>query len=135
MPNVVFLNNIFICSGDAISGEAKRGRFENNIYWPADGRALSFDGHASLAEWAEATGQEKVGGQVVGKYVDPGLTTAGTTMPVNPTELARLTAYRLRSDSPCMKAGIPIKDNGGRDFWGHQVPKGKRPAIGACEKP
>jgi len=135
MPNIVFRNNIFICSGDAVSGEAKRGRFENNLYWSADERALSFDGHATLAEWAEATGQEKTDGQVVGKYVDPKLTMTDTAMPVDPVKLARVTAYELTPYSPCMKAGIPIKDNGGRDFWGHRVPKGKRPTIGACEKP
>ena len=135
MPNVVFRNNVFICSGDAVSGETKRGRFENNIYWSADGQALSFDGHATLAEWAEATGQEKMGGEVVGKHVDPKLAKAGATMPVDPAELARVTAYRLRPDSPCMNAGVPIEGNGGRDFWGHRVPKDRKPAIGACEKP
>ncbi|RPJ39608.1 MAG: right-handed parallel beta-helix repeat-containing protein, partial [Planctomycetaceae bacterium] len=73
MPNVVFRNNVFICSGDAVSGETKRGRFENNIYWSADGQTLSFDSHATLAECAEAPGQEKMGGEVVGKHVDPQL--------------------------------------------------------------
>jgi hypothetical protein len=135
MPNVVFRNNIFICSGDAVSGETERGRFENNIYWSADGRELSFDGHATLREWAEATGQEKVGDEVIGRYVDPKLAKAGTKMPVDPAELTRLATYRLRPDSPCLKAGIPIEDNGGRDFWGHRLPRGERPAIGTCEKP
>jgi len=135
MPNVVFRNNIFICSGDAVSGETQRGRFEHNIYWPANGRALSFDGHATLAEWAEATDQEKMGGVIVGKCIDPKLIITGMTMPVDPAELARVTTYRLRPDSPCMKAGTLIEDNGGRDFWGHRVPKGRRPTIGACERP
>ncbi len=135
MPNVVFRNNIFICSGDAISGEGRRGRFENNIYWPANGRRLSFDGHATLAEWAEATGQEKTGGQLAGKYIDPKVAMIGTKMPVDPAKLAGMTAYKLTPNSPCMKAGIPIEDNGGRDFWGQRVSKGKKPAIGACEKP
>ena len=67
MPDVVFRNNIFVCSGDAISGEARRGRFEGNVYWSADGRGLSFDGHRTLREWAEATGQEKIGDEIVGR--------------------------------------------------------------------
>jgi len=134
-PNIVFRNNVFICSGDAVSGETARGRFENNIYWPADGRAISLDGHATIHEWAEATGQEKVGGEFVGRYADPKLAKAGSTMPVDPAELTRLAAYRLRPDSPCLKAGVPIEDNGGRDFWGRRLPQGKRPAIGACERP
>ncbi len=135
MPNVVFRNNIFICSGDAVSGQTRRGRFENNVYWSADGRALFFDGHATLAEWAEATGQEKVGGRIVGEYIDPKLVKAGETMPAKPVELAHLTAYKLRADSRCTEAGISIEDNGGRDFWGHRVPRGRKPAIGACQKP
>ena len=56
-------------------------------------------------------------------------------MPMDPTRLAELSAYKLQADSPCLKAGIPIKDNGGRDFWGNPVPQDGRPAIGACEKP
>jgi hypothetical protein len=135
MPNVVFRNNVFICTGDAISGEAQRGRFENNVYWSADGKELSFDGRATLSRWAEATSQEKAGGEIVGKCVDPRLRMTPATMPTNPTRLTRMAAYRLNADSPCRKAGMLIKDNGGRDFWGNRVPKNKRPAVGACEKP
>ena len=135
MPNVVFRNNILICSGDAVSGETARARFENNFYWSADGRELSFDGHPTLREWAEGTGQEKVGGEIVGRYVDPRLASADTTMPVDPEELARMAGYRLRPDSPCRKAGIPVEGNGGRDFWGHRLPRDSKPTIGACERP
>ncbi len=135
MPNVLFRNNIFICSGDVIGGESERGRFENNIYWSADGRPLSFDGHATLSQWAEATGQEKVGDRIVGQYLDPKVVKAGDTMPADPTRLADLPAYKLQADSPCLKAGILIKDNGGRDFWGNPVSQNDRPAVGACEKP
>ena len=135
MPNVVFRNNIFICTSDVISGDAERGRFENNIYWSVDGQGLSFDGHATIHEWAEATSQEKIGGEILGKYIDPKLRMTPATMPTDPTRLTRMAAYRLKSDSLCVKAGILIKDNGGRDFWGNRVPKDKRPAVGACERP
>jgi len=135
MPNIVFRNNIFICSGDAIIGDAQTSRFENNLYWPADERGLSFAGHATLREWAEATGQEKVNGKLVGKYVDPSLTDVGARMPTSPSKLARMAAYRLKRDSACLQAGTPIKDNGGRDFWGKTVPTDHQPAIGACEIP
>jgi len=135
MPNVVFRNNVFICSDQVITGEAERGRFENNLYWPADEWGLSFDGHATLREWAEATGQEKVGDRIVGCCVDPKLVKAGTVALTDPVKLTRVTAYKLSPDSPCIKAGIPIKDNGGRDFWGHRVPRDVRPSLGACEEP
>jgi hypothetical protein len=135
MPNVVFRNNLFICTGDVIAGESKRGRFENNIYGSADGRPLSFDGHATIREWAEATGQEKVSGEIMGKRLDPKVVRAGEVMPTDPTKLADFAFYRLQADSPCRGAGIQIEDNGGRDFWGNPVPQDGRPTVGAHEGP
>jgi len=45
-----------------------------------------------------------------------------------------LEGYKLKDGSPCIHAGIPIRQNGGRDFWGNQVPEGARPGIGAEQK-
>lgn len=135
VPGIVIRNNIFVFAGELISGGSKRGRFENNVYWPIDERDLIFDGHRSIDEWAKATGQEKIGDTVAGKYVDPKLIKAGTAALTDPTKLATLKAYRPRADSPCIGAGLPIKDNGSRDFWGNQVPEGEKPTIGACQKP
>jgi hypothetical protein len=135
MPDVVFRNNIFVCSGDALAGEARRGRFEGNVYWSADGRGLFFDGHRTLREWAEATGQEEIGAEIVGKTIDPRLTGPGTAATADPATLAALAAYKLMPDSPCIGAGVIIKDNGGRDFWGNRVSEFERPALGACERP
>jgi hypothetical protein len=131
MPGVVFRNNIFICSGDIIAGQGQRGRFENNVYWPADGQKLLFDGYASLDEWAEETGQESAGGKVMGRYVDPRLIGVGTSLPVDPKKLGGMLAFRLQSNSTCVDAGIPIEHNGGRDFWDNPVPESERPAVGA----
>jgi hypothetical protein len=46
-----------------------------------------------------------------------------------------LGGYQLQDGSKAFAAGVPILDNGGRDFWGNKVPEGKNPAIGAYEKP
>jgi hypothetical protein len=135
MPGVVFRNNIFICCGDVVSGEGQRGWFEGNLYWSADGQALSFDGHPSLRAWAEATGQERIGSEIVGRTADPRLTGVGTAAVTDPAVLADLKAYRLTPESPCLAAGMIIKDNGGRDFWGRRVPESQKPAIGACQEP
>jgi len=139
MPNVTFSNNLFLCSGDVVGGEAQRGRFENNIYWSVDGRGLLFDGHDTLQEWAETTGQEKAGDTIVGKNLDPKVNQLNEVHEVqtltDPTRLPDLKAYKLQPDSPCLKAGTPIENNGGRDFWGNPVPQDDRPTIGACEKP
>jgi hypothetical protein len=135
VPGIVIRNNIFIFAGELISGGSKRGRFENNIYWPVDDRDLIFDGRRSIEEWASATGQEKIGDTVVGRYIDPKLIKAGTAALTGPMKLAALRAYKLKSDSPCIGAGLPIKDNGGRDFWGNKLLEGQKPTIGACQKP
>jgi hypothetical protein len=135
VPGIIIRNNIFIFAGELISGDSKRGRFENNVYWRVDDRDLIFDGHTSIDEWAKATGKEKIGDTVVGKYIDPGVVKAGMAELTDPKKLADLKAYRLKADSPCIGAGLPIKDNGGRDFWGNEVPESCKPAIGACQKP
>ena len=135
VPNVVIRNNIFVCAGEVITGEANRGRFENNIYWPAEGASLTFDGHESLGIWAAATGQETVEGKVVGKYVDPKLVIDGGALITDPRKLTKLKSYRLEMGSPCIGAGVPIDDNGGRDFWANKVPKKGNPHIGACQRP
>ena len=46
---------------------------------------------------------------------------------------ASLEGYKLRPKSPCIGAGIPVKNSGGRDFWGNVVSEGKNPSIGAHE--
>jgi len=135
MSNVVFRNNIFICSGNVIAGETAGGRFENNIYWSADERPLSFDGHTTLREWAEATGQEKVNGRIIARYVDPEVVTTDGEMPTDAMELTDLGTYRLQADSPCLKTGTQIENNGGRDLWGNPIPQDARPAVGAREMP
>jgi hypothetical protein len=47
---------------------------------------------------------------------------------------ASLGGYQLRDGSRCIAAGVPIANNGGRDFWGNPVAEGKHPSIGAHEK-
>jgi hypothetical protein len=134
VPGVIIRNNIFICSGELITGQAGRGRFENNIYWALDGRGIKFDGK-SFEQWIARTGQEKIDGSIVGTYTHPLLVEPGETAVKDPTSLADMRSYRLKANSPCLKAGIPIENNGGHDFWGNKVIEGQHPAIGACEKP
>lgn len=40
--------------------------------------------------------------------------------------------YKIKPESPCRNAGVPIKDNGGRDFWGNKL-YSDQPDIGAHE--
>ena len=134
VPRVRFRDNIFVSGGDLIRGDYSRARFQGNCYWSLRGE-FSVPGHQTLADWAAATGQERVGEAVVGIYADPLLVDAGFSRTVKPDGLDGIPAYRLQPDSPCIGAGIPVQDNGGRDFWGTAVPEGKKPTIGAWEKP
>jgi hypothetical protein len=59
---------------------------------------------------------------------DPRLTAPGT----GKEGFHSLTGYLLRRDSPCIGAGIPVPENGGRDFWGNPIPD--PPSIGAHER-
>jgi hypothetical protein len=45
--------------------------------------------------------------------------------------LDSLGGYKLKDGSPCIGAGLPVKDNGGRDFWGNPLPDVNAPDIGA----
>ena len=45
-----------------------------------------------------------------------------------------LAGYKLKQGSPCIGAGVPIPQNGGRDFWGNKVPEGGPPDVGAEQR-
>jgi len=135
VEGIVIRNNVFIFGGELIAGDSKRGQFENNVYWRVDDRDIIFDSHGTLEEWADATGQEKIDDEIVGKDIDPKLVNAGLARLADPTKLGELVEYKLRPDSPCIGAGIIVGDNGGRDLWGNEVPRVRRPSIGACQKP
>jgi len=46
-----------------------------------------------------------------------------------------LAGTQLQNGSKAIGAGVPIPENGGRDFWGNKVPQATRPSIGPGEKP
>ena len=41
--------------------------------------------------------------------------------------------YKLQPGSPLTGAGLPVQNNGGRDYWGNKLPEGGKPSIGAHE--
>ena len=51
-----------------------------------------------------------------------------------PFGLVTLRGYMLLPTSPCIDAGTPIPDDGGRDFWGHSL-EDEQPDIGVYEVP
>jgi hypothetical protein len=122
---------------------------KNNAYWSGGDPFLVEWGSASygsLAAWANATGQEKIGGQLVGKQVDPllvGPFEGGVTLD-DPEQLATLAAYRLLASSPLVNAGrelsslplavmLGLVDPGATDFFGGAIPAYGAFDLGAHE--
>ncbi|MHC4592173.1 MAG: right-handed parallel beta-helix repeat-containing protein, partial [Planctomycetota bacterium] len=134
--DVNFYNNIFVTQGQTVSGVTYRERFENNLYWSV-GSATGFwvGGYTTIEAWAAATGQEMVGGEIVGLVADPLLVGMGATSHTDPLTLHELAEYRLQPGSPAIDAGMLIPASGGVDLWGHAVPLRSAPDIGAYEYP
>ena len=63
-------NNIFVVDHDGDIIIAGGGTFQNNCYWRTNGD-LRLAGHADLAAWRKASGQERLDGADVGFQVDP----------------------------------------------------------------
>ena len=103
-----FSNNVFIAKGTVRYdfGESTGNVFTNNVF---------FGNHVDRPGDPKAITVDPM-------LVDPGSGGAG---------LGSLVGYKLRAGSPCIGAGMPIPDNGGRDFWGDPVPAAGAPDIGA----
>ncbi|MGD9635158.1 MAG: dockerin type I domain-containing protein, partial [Pirellulales bacterium] len=120
-----------------------------NAYWSGDDSfRIEWAGaeYADLAAWANATGQEKMGGALVGRQVDPLLfgPFAGGVALDDPDLLESLAAYRLRGVSPLVDGGIDwttlplavalgLTDPGTRDFFGGPILAGGTFDVGAHE--
>ncbi|MCA9238994.1 MAG: hypothetical protein KDA37_02290, partial [Planctomycetales bacterium] len=133
MPGVVLKNNIFVSTHALVDGDYSHARFEGNLWWSPGKQEPDLGGYKSLAEWAHATGQERLGVRILGLYADPQLLLPTQKLSDDPHKLAQLTAFRTPRNSPCFAAGVVIPDNGARDFWGTPVPVDQRPSIGACQ--
>ena len=101
--NSLFENNIFCFESRGTWGENAEGintTFRNNLYFnlPAhesDTRPIAADP----------------------LFVQPGI--AGTDNELK--TMKSFLGYRLEHDSPCIDAGLPIVDNGGKDLFGTAV--------------
>ncbi|MHC4479665.1 MAG: right-handed parallel beta-helix repeat-containing protein, partial [Planctomycetota bacterium] len=129
--DVYFWNNIFVTTGQTVSGASYRETFENNLYWSTGGSTgFWVDGYTDLDAWAAATGQEMMNGLVIGLSADPLLVGMGAATLTDPLLLDQLPQYRLQEGSPCIGAGMEITDDGGQDLWGSALPQIGSPDIG-----
>jgi hypothetical protein len=135
--NFIFSNNIFLGSLQPIKGINKGSTFMGNDWWNTKGD-LKFMKFASLAEWANKTGQEMMKGKFVGMQEDPRLKGPLLTDITDPHQLENLYGYTLHPDSPVKNKGLDLKSTFGivmpvKDFFGNPVPLGKCSEPGIYE--
>lgn len=138
IAGLVFANNIFVSGEDAVSGPLLKARFERNFYaLPKGGSVFRHDktAYKTLADWAQATGQESEAGRVVGLTGTPGvhLPEKVSDWPADPERLKAMPFGRLQPGSPCKAQGKAIPGFAGTDFFGHALKPGQAPSLGVHE--
>ena len=111
--NCIFANNILYFKGKGRYQKGMAGIAAKNIF-----NNYFYGNHIDLP---------KIPGNY---YNDPGLMNPGS----GGDGFSSLGAYRLRSGSPAINAGLTFENLGNRDFEGKLVPLGSKPDIGAFEK-
>ena len=101
-------NNILIGPGPEASIYDKTGTWSHNLYLDLTCSARPIDPDPMIAD---------------PRFVAPGSATSPQTSG----------GYRLRVGSPALGAGVPIANDGGRDFYGNPIPD--PPNIGAYQGP
>jgi len=125
--NTRFYNNIFYAQGTARycygAGRNKDGTYKHK---PGFGRSANnvFSNNAFYGNHIKPPKDPKA------VTADPMLVRPGSGR----IGIDSLEGYKLKDSSPCISAGIPIANNGGRDFWGNKLPEDKNPDIGTHNK-
>jgi len=140
MPGFKFYNNIFIYTSNFLykGNHFIHERFLGNVYWNLAG-GFALEGYDSIEEWGKATGNEMIGGTVIGKVTDPMLVNPGKVTLTRPGEIQeKLSEYKLKPGSPLIDNGLDLDDKfgiktGDMDFLGTKIPQGNAYDIGAVE--
>jgi hypothetical protein len=136
-----FRNNLFIYKNSFLYPRHKIENevFHGNCYWSLNGDE-SIAGYKNIKEWAQATGQEMIDGNIVGFYTDPMLQGPFVLTLTDPEEinLRNLSSFALRSGSPLIDRGLDLGklyriNAGSNDIAGTPVPQGKAYDQGALE--
>lgn len=135
--NFKFCNNIFLSSGQPITGNSTGSSFLGNDWWNTEGE-LKFMKFASLAEWAKSTRQEMIQSHQVGMQLDPKFKGPLVTDITDPYQLNTLYGYTLQPESPLRNKGLDLKLMFGteiprNDFFGNPVPLGTATEPGIFE--
>lgn len=141
-PGFRFRNNIFVYKGSFLFPGQKLADelFQANCYWNLSGNT-EIAGYKNLSEWAKATGNEIVDGNIVGFYADPLLQDPGSCNLRDPEKISveNLSAFWLKPGSPLIDRGLDLKklfslDPGRRDMVGTPIPQENGFDIGAIER-
>lgn len=144
LPRIGFYNNIFVSLGPSIfnrtEGAGVLGEFRGNLYWSLGERGFRVGPATALEVWASGSGQEQLGGRLVGLFRDPLLHRTGPALLTDPNELHALADFRLLPGSPAIGAGLDLRaqfgiDPGPADFFGNPLPRKGPLSIGAHEPP
>jgi hypothetical protein len=107
------------------------------VWWKA-GEGITFRDHKDLAAWSEATGQEKLNGQIAGKEIDPKLNGPFVTTITDPYQLYSLVGYTLSKKSPLYDSASGLTRfklaSPARDFFDNPVSGNSIPGIYQGEK-
>ncbi len=144
--NIHIRNNILVTINgmtltDVASGQSGL-RFQGNDYY-ASGSAFVLrwygTNYNSLKVWRSATGQERIGSTITGTSTNPQLSSPGGGGTIGNADLLNtLMAYRLKSTSPMINAGLDLFARfgikpGPHDFYGTPIPQLGVFDIGANE--
>lgn len=123
-PDCNVYNNIFYGPATLNWNPPVGGSWRNNIFWSTNSIYVIPATGSNNISWGNATG---------GMHMDPLLVNPGSgTVRIDLQTREELMGYTLRNESPCVDAGIEVTGNGGKDFWGKTLYKGK-PDIGVSE--
>ena len=135
--NFKFFNNIFMGSGQPITGINSGSIYLGNVWWNTSGYT-KFMNNNDLAEWAKKTGQEMLNGHFTGIQEDPEFVGPLVTDITDPYKLDKLYGYTLQPDSPLKNKGLDPGSIPGvvrpvKDFFGNPVPMGAASEPGIYE--
>jgi len=138
--NINFYNNILFAENgsdliDLPNGYS--GNFAGNLYYTSGIFRINYNGNTynSLENFRES-GNETFENLPVGYQGKPMLTSPGNGGIIGfDNKLSSLDAYKLKTDSPALNAGINFSlDRGTRDFYGSNLTQTSSNDIGAHEK-
>jgi hypothetical protein len=135
-PRVHFVNNIFYVDGSV--------SIERLAFLQGGGQKMNPDGTYPSEPVIEESAHRAFRNNVFfppsnfkNRPLDPSNKTLNPrlVLPGSGKDIQSLSGYRLKLDSPCIGAGLFIKENGGRDFWGNALPSSGSLDIGVCQMP